>query len=185
MSFHNDAFIPPLQDTLELTALTTSGEMHSALQPLFVRLCWRRMLRAKCSPALWVTESKEAQQHRGFDVSTLFFFSLPFVSQSVLEQCRSAGGWLGGLLEQLIPDNVRSSRLWITDLLHGLWHRIYLLFSLSLSPVQRGNCVSLRQKLYNWVSYTCTGEGEEVFRVQRKSQGRGLANTCLMFRLAF
>lgn len=79
------------------------------LSSSFVRLCWRRMLQAKCSPALWVTESKEAQQqHQGFDVF------LPFVSQTVLEQCRSAGGWLGGLLEQLIPDNVHSSRLWIT-----------------------------------------------------------------------
>lgn len=82
--------------------------LHHSSSP---RLRRRQMLRAKCSPALWVTGSKEAPQQRGF------YVFLPFVSQSVLEQCGSAGGWLGGLLEQLIPDNVSSSLLWISALL--------------------------------------------------------------------
>lgn len=106
MSFHNVSVTNP--SFYQQFSFNTSRRMHAVLRLFCQGLCWRRMLQAKCSPALWVTESKEAPRHWGFSV-----FS-PFVSQSVLEQCRSAGGWLGGLLEQLIPDNVRSSHLWKT-----------------------------------------------------------------------
>lgn len=134
--------IPPFfVHCLNISALTQAGRC-TQLSSVFVGLCWRRMLHIKCSPALWVTESKEAPRHRGLNVF------LPFVSQSVLEQCRSAGGWLGGLLEQLIHDNMRSSPLWITALLGSEEPPTSHLFVLAYP-------LSSRESIY---SFTCFSE---------------------------
>ena len=56
----------------------------------FVRLCWRRMLQAKCSPALWVTESKKAQQRRGFSVFSAFCES---ERVGTMQERRRLAGW--------------------------------------------------------------------------------------------
>lgn len=140
MSFHNIWIWTSVTSPPSFHAIASKFQLEhqrcTQLSSSFVRLCWRRMLQAKCSPALWVTKSKEAPRHRGFSV----YFCLLWI-RVCWNNAGAQGGWLGGLLEQLIPDNVQlipplnNQLCWAR---RCLWHRIYLLFCIQ-SPYGERN----------------------------------------------